>query len=277
MKSHVSYRTLTAVCLVCLWAIVCVGLNGFTPAAIAQEPTTDSAALPTPTTAPTWTPTVAGTPDPHATATSPSGTPATPTGRSIDFRVDDRKINPGECVTFSWLVKGDLDKVEFDAHDDSKNPVLVPEEKYDAEECPASTTEYRLIVSWLDGTQTTQSIKIKVAASGGDDGDGGDNGDSGEASLTVTPGGTGDFMPVTPVPISGGSGGQAATPQAVAYQSTTDGAVVTPVGALGSVIMLPETGYGPPPAADEVQVPNRLNLARLRGHFKICFAPVWPR
>jgi len=225
---------------------------------IAQEPTTDSAALPTPTTAPTWTPTRAGTPDPHATATSPSGTPATPTGRSIDFRVDDRKIGPGECVTFSWLVKGDLDKVEFDEHDDSKNPVLVPEEKYDAEECPGSTAEYRLIVYWLDGTKTTQSIKIKVSGSSSDDG-----GD-GEASLTVTPGaGTGDFMPVTPLPISGGGGGQGATPQSVAYQSATGGAVVTPVGVLGSVILLPETGYGPPPAADEFQAPDSPRLAHL--------------
>ncbi len=277
MKPHVSYRTLTAVCLICLWAMICAGLNGFTPTAIAQEPTTDSSALPTPTTAPTWTPTPVGTPDPHATATSPSGTPATPTGRTVDFRVDDRKISPGECVTFSWLVKGDVNKVEFDVHDDSKNPVLVPEEEYDSEECPGSTTEYRLVVSWLDGTQTTQNIKVKVEGS-----DGGGDGSDSDSSQTATPVVTADFMIVTPLPISGisggsGSGSQVATPQAVVYQSVTDGVVVTPVGALGSVTLLPETGYGPPPAAVKFQAPDGLSLAHLRGHFKICSAPVGPR
>jgi hypothetical protein len=264
MRSHVSYRTLTAVCLLCLWATVCVGLNGFTPTVIAQEPTTDSSALPTPTTAPTWTPTVVGTPDPHATATSPSGTPATPAGRAVDFRVDDRNISAGECVTFSWLVRGDIDKVEFDQHDDNKNAVLVPEEKYDAEECPGSTTEYNLIVSWLDGTRTTQTIKVKVEDSEDSDDDGGD----GEANQTVTPVGTAGFLPVTPLPISGmsggsGGGGQEATPQSVVYQSALDGVVVTPVGALGAVTLLPETGYGPPPAADKLQTLDGPRLAPL--------------
>src|SRR5512135_2538495 len=116
MRLHSIYRALTAVGLIGLWAMVCVGLNGFISVVTAQEPTTDSAALPTPTSAPTWTPTptAVGTRGPHATATSPSGTPATPTGRSVDFRVDDTKISAGECVLFSWVVKGDIDKVEFD-------------------------------------------------------------------------------------------------------------------------------------------------------------------
>ncbi len=272
MRSHISYQILTAVCLVCLWAMVCAGLNGFTPAAIAQD-------LPTPTT----TPTVTGTPDPDATAPSPSGTPATPTGRAIDFRVDDREVSPGECVTFGWLVKGDIDKIEFDQHDDSKNPILVPEEQYDTEKCPTETTEYILIVSWLDGTQTKQTIKIEVEASNDhqDHQDHEDNGsdDGTNQSVTVT-GTAANFIAVTPLPISGmsgGGGGQAATPQSVAYQGTTGAVVVTPVGVLGSVELLPETGYGPPPAVSEFQVSNGLSLAYLRGHFKICPAPVWPR
>jgi hypothetical protein len=278
MRSHVSYRTLTAVCLVCLWATVCIGLNGFTPTVIAQEPTTDSSALPTPTTAPTWTPTVVGTPDPHATATSPSGTPATPTGRAVDFRVDDRNISAGECVTFSWLVRGDIDKVEFDQHDDNKNAVLVPEEKYDAEECPGSTTEYNLIVSWLDGTRTTQTIKVKVE-------DADDDGGDGEADQTVTPVGTAGFLPVTPLPISGmsgesGGGGQGATPQSVAYQSAPDGVVVTPVGALGSVTLLPETGYGPPPAAGASRILGGVGTRRAAPLPRVqkfrMPSPVWP-
>ena len=257
MRSHASYRTLTAICLVCLWAMIGISLNGFIPAVTAQEPTIDSAALPTPTTAPTWTPTLIATPDPLATPTTASGTPATPTGRVVDFRADDRKVSAGECVTFSWLVKGDINKVEYDQHDDNKSAVLVPEEKYDAEECPSETTEYSLIVSWLDGTKTTKTIKIKVVAESAD-------GDSDTADPTATPGGAGDFMPVTPLPISGasgGSGGQGATPQSVAYQSTSGGVVVTPVGALGSVVLLPETGYGPPPAADVFQAPDDPNLA----------------
>jgi hypothetical protein len=252
MRTHVSYRTLTAICLVCLWAMVCVGLNGFASPAIAQEPTadspSDSAALPTPTAAPTWTPTRVGTPDTHATATSPSGSSATPAGRMVDFRVDDTKISPGECVAFSWVVKGDINKVEFDVRDDDKNAVLVSEEGYANEECPTSTTEYRLVVSWLDGTKTSQTIKVKVEGTDGDS----------EAGQTVTPVATAGFMIVTPLPIPGmsggsgsGSGGQVATPQAVAYQSAPDGVVVTPAGVLGSVELLPETGYGPP----ELQAP----------------------
>jgi hypothetical protein len=272
MRQQLSYRILSALCLVCLWAVIWLGLNGFIPVVTAQEPTADAAAFPTPTTAPTWTPTVVGTPDPHASPTAAPGTPATPAGRMVDFRVDDRKVSVGECATFSWLVRGDFDKVEFDQHDDGKNPVLVPEEQYDAEECPTKATDYSLIVSWLDGTQTKKTIGIKIEDS--DDGDGGDSGDA--ANQTAVPVGTSGFLPVTPLPISGMSGGgasQGATPQSIAYQQNAmDGVVVTPVGALSSVVLLPETGYGPPPAADEGGVADSSHPAYPRWKVWLAFA-----
>ncbi len=291
MRSYIIYRALI---VIGLWAMACIGLNGFISVVTAQEPTTDSAALPTPTSAPTWTPTptTVGAPGPRVTATSPSGTPATPTGRSVDFRVDDTKISAGECVLFSWIVKGDIDKVEFDERGDDKSAVLVPEEQYDTEECPSSTTEYSLIVSWQDGAQTTRGLKVKIVSESND-------GDNNESDPTATPDGTAaSYMAVTPVPISGLPGvssgsGQGATPQAVgatpqvvgvtpqavAYQSvTTEGVIITPVGALGSVTLLPETGYGPPPppspAAGELAVRDRLSLAHLGDGFKICSVPV---
>ena len=269
MRPHVSYRTPAAICLVCLWAMVCVCLNGFIPVVTAQESTTDSSALPTPTSAPTWTPTVTNTPNSHASPTAPSGTAATPTGRVVDFRADDRTIAAGECATFSWIVRGDFDQVEFNQHGDNKDAVLVPEEEYNAEECPDEDTEYSLIVAWLDGTQTEKTIKIKVDDSSGDDG-----GD-GETNQTAASSGTGDFVPVTPLPISGasgGGGGQEATPQPVAYQAASDGAVVTPVGALSSVTLLPETGYGPPSVADGFQAPDGPSLAHLRWKPWLSFA-----
>jgi hypothetical protein len=52
---------------------------------------------------------------------------------------------------------------------------------------------------------------------------------------------------------------------------------VMPEGALGSVELLPETGYGPPPAAGEFRASNGLSPAHIKDHFKLCSVPVWPR
>jgi hypothetical protein len=108
--------------------------------ALAQEPT----AFPTPTpantpTAEASTPTpVPGTtePTPMPTSTVP---PTTPNNRFIDFRVDDDEIESGECVRFSWIVKGDIGIVEFNEIDDNKDALLVSAEG-NQEACPTKDT-----------------------------------------------------------------------------------------------------------------------------------------
>jgi hypothetical protein len=135
---------------------------------------------------------------------------------------------------FSWVVRGDIDTVEFDQIGDGKEAVLVSDMD-SRQECPEEETTYELVVTWLDSTETTRSIEIEVDVDGTGDGSGG--GDSGG---TPTPGGTATFVFVTPIPI-------ATTPVSAGNSTPVQGAsgavVVTPVGALGSVKVLPETGY----------------------------------
>jgi len=214
---------------ICILAVISSQFGLFTLRAAAQEPTTEPTALPTPTPAPTWTPipTPTNTPDPAVTPT----TNPTASARLVDFRVDDDEITKGECVMFSWVVRGDVDRVEFDQLGDGKVPLLVSEMD-SREECPEEEdTTYELDVTWLDGTHTKRSIKIEAEV--GNAGDG--NGDNDANNGTPTPGSTASFVPVTPIPVTG-------TPQA-SYQGTSGSIVVTPVGVLGSVQVLPETGY----------------------------------
>jgi hypothetical protein len=213
----------------------------FTLRAAAQEPTAEPTPLPTPTPAPTWTPepTPTNTPDPAATPTADP----TANARTVDFRVDDDEITKGDCVMFSWVVRGDIDLVEFDQIGDGKTPLLVSDMD-SREECPEEDTEYALKVTWLDSTKTTRSIKIDVKDGG--TGDGG--GDNGASNGTTTPASTASFVPVTPIPVIG-------TPASCS-------AVVTPVGVLGSVQMLPETGYLSSPHDEKIDqseddLPNR--------------------
>jgi hypothetical protein len=218
---------------VCVLAVLCGQASLFTLRAAAQEPTTEPTSLPTPTPAPTWTPipTPTNTPNP---AVTPTANP-TAAARTVDFRVDEDEIIKGDCVMFSWLVRGDIDRVEFDQIGDGKVPLLVSDMD-SRQECPEEETTYELVVTWLDSTETTRSIEIEVDADGTGDG-GGDNGASGG---TPTPGGTATFVYVTPIPI-------ATTPvsagNSTPVQGASGGVVVTPVGALGSVKVLPETGY----------------------------------
>jgi hypothetical protein len=263
VKQTISYRTLNLIRWVCICGVICSQLGLFTRNVAAQEPTTEPTSLPTPTPAPTWTPTPTpiNTPNPAATPTATSANPAaTPAGRLVDFRADDDKINKGECVMLSWVVRGDIDRVEFDKRDDDKAPVLVSAMDT-RQECPDEQTDYDLIVTWLvDGTQTTRSINIDV--------DGSDNGSADGG--TTTPAGTAVFVPVTPIPITGtpvSAGG--GTAQQAVYQDTSGGAVVTPVGVLGSVQLLPETGYLSPPAADTN--PSEDNLAAAQPRWRL-----WP-
>jgi hypothetical protein len=253
VKQTISCRTLNLVRWVCMCGLICSQLGLFAPNVAAQEPTGEPTSLPTPTPAPTWTPTPTpvNTANPTATPTATSANPAaTPAGRLVDFRVDDDTINKGECAMLSWVVRGDIDRIEFDQRGDEKSPVLVSAMD-SRQECPDEQTEYALIVSWLDGTQTTRSIEIDID----------DSSDSNSAGGgTTTPAGTTVFVPVTPIPIAGTpvSVGGGTVQQAV-YQSTSGGAVVTPVGVLGSVQVLPETGYLSPPGAGTN--PSEDNLA----------------
>jgi hypothetical protein len=171
----------------------------------------------------------------------------------VDFRVDDDSINNGDCVQFSWVIRGDIDRVEFDKKDDNKDPLLVSDQA-DREECPTEDSTYKLIARWLDGTRTDREIEINVHT-GSDGGSGGSSGSGGSGSTTTTDG-AGEFIPVTPILITTGT----PTPQSVAVapvatqitpvqQAVYDGAPgsqpAAPAGLLGSVHTLPETGAFP--------------------------------
>jgi hypothetical protein len=168
----------------------------------------------------------------------------------VDFRADDDEIDKGDCVMFSWVVRGDIDRVEFDKREDDRDPVLVSNMD-SREECPDGDTDYDLIVRWLDGTQTTRSIEIEVDA----DSDGSDSNSGGGGA--ATPSGVGVFVNVTPILITDtlGSVEDGALQQA-SYQDTSGGVGVTPGGVLGSVKVLPETGYLSPLTANTVQSEN---------------------
>jgi len=200
----------------------------------AQDPTP----IPTPTSA--NTPTAASpspTPSPTADGSSPTATAteATSTTRLLAFRVSDDEINSGECVQFSWVVKGDVGYVEFAAN--AYHPILVSEEG-SHQVCPDGTNVYQLLVTWLDQTQAFSEILQVEVEEAEEAGDGSGSG-SGGSGQNATPA-AGIFVAVTPVPIL--------TPP-LATQPTpipgSSGAVVvpTPAGILGSVAVLPETGH----------------------------------
>jgi hypothetical protein len=168
---------------------------------------------------------------------------------------------------FSWIVRGnDLDRVEFDTLDDNKVPVLVSDSD-SHEECPTEETKYRLVASWLDGSQTERIIKIEVAGSG--------SGDSGGSNTTPTPAGTTVFVPVTPIPI-------VVTPVSVPAQgsapattsSASGGAAMVPAGPLGSVNVLPETGYRSSPPIESGQPKSDLRAAPSMSVLATLIAPL---
>ena len=207
MRHILSQRAVTLLTWGCILAVV-LGLSQLTSPAAAQTPT------PIPVT-PTFTPTPVG-----PTATPTLNLTGTPLGRVIEFRSDDDAVAPGSCVEFSWVVKPEaaVGIVEFEALEVSK-PVLVESEVYDYLQCPDDTTEYVLRVTWLDGTQSAESIEIEVNKQAG----------TAIAAATAAAPPPGTFVAVSPIPVAVGG---------ITYG--------TPVGALGSVQVLPETGYQPP-------------------------------
>jgi hypothetical protein len=238
MEQITSRRTIALIGWFCAWIVIISQFSLVTPNVAAQEPTDTSTASATPPSPPVPAETL--TPEASLTAYSaitPTGTvsstvtpTATVVSRTVDFRVDDDDIDPGECVTFSWLVRGDIDRIEFRAED--KDAILVSSMD-SRDECPAEETDYDFIVTWLDGTQTTRSIEIEVDHTSDND----NAGDSSNGGGTPSPGGTGPFVPVTPVPFEQSS------------QQTDDGEFLAPIGVLGSVRLLPETGVLGPPSA----------------------------
>jgi hypothetical protein len=260
MKQLKLYRIFNLVRWSCIGLAIFSQLSWFVPNVAAQDPTP----VPTPTPAPTWTP------GPGATETPAPGVPtgptpiatSTPDNRLIDFRVDEDEIDEGNCVQFSWLVRGDIDRVEFDEVDDDKDPGLVSAQD-DREECPDNDTEYELIVRWLDGTKTTRNIEIEVNSGDSGDGSGGSGGSDGQSTTSDT---VGSFVPVTPIALNSltpepevasddSIEAEAAIFQQVTEDDTSGRQLATPAGLLQSVEALPETGA--PPAAAE---PHRQEL-----------------
>lgn len=247
MKQILNRRIVTLTRWVCACVIIGSLSSQLVATVSAQEPTTEPTPLPTPTPAPTWTPTVVptNTPDPAATPT----VDPTAAARVVDFRADSTDIDVGDCVMFSWVVRGDIDRIEFDQIGDEKVPLLVSDMD-SRQECPTEDTTYELRVTWLDATKTKESIEIEVA--------GGDGGSSGSGGATATPAGTAVYVPVTPVPAS--------------TIVASGGGVVTPVGVLGSVRILPETGHVSPPMAQAAASENDPAKTRPEPGFWSAFA-----
>jgi len=256
MKSTTNYFTFALLRWICVWVVISGLLSLLTLNAAAQEPTD----VPTPTPMPTWTPqpspTLMPPPNPSASPT-PNNPGATPTGRLVDFRVDDDEIDKGDCVQFSWVVRGDIDRVEFDNADDSKDPILVSALD-NRQECPDEDTKFELIVRWLDGTKTSGEIDIEVHSGSSSSGSISDANSSGN-------GGAGEFAKVTPILMTTSTPTPIVavasvdpidtTYQQLAFASTSDSPSAKPAGLLGTVNTLPETGLAPPkstPAIDGV-------------------------
>jgi len=241
-------RTLTSIRWVCVWILIFSQFSLLALPAAAQDPTP----IPTPTPAssptpqsltPTPIPTSPGEPTP-----TPTGPTSTPTGRIVKFDDDtgDGEIDSGECVLFSWVVRGDIAFVEFDQIDDGKDPWLVSDID-EREECPTEDTEYQLKVTWMDDGKTRSAIEIEVNTGGG----GGSGGGSGGGGGSTVDGGTvvppGSFVQVTPILITNTVAAGVTTP-AADIASSPGTLTPAPTGVLASVSVLPETGALPPPA-----------------------------
>lgn len=222
MKQTFIHQTLALMRWVGLWVAIASLLSLSTWHVAAQEPTP----IPTPTPADTPTPgsptatPISPTSEPSAvpTATSPGSSTTT---RLIAFRVDEEDIEKGDCVSFNWVVRGDIGIVEFDIKGDGKEAFLVSEED-ERQECPEDNTEYQLIVTWLDASQSdSDTIEIEVHTGGGNG-----SSDSGDAAVS-TPGA---FLAVTPI----------------SSQDIPNNPLPAPTGVLGSVSVLPETGLRSP-------------------------------
>jgi hypothetical protein len=213
------------------------------------------------------------------TAEPPSSN--SPADRFIDFRVDDDDIESGECIEFSWIVRGDIDRVEFNQKDDNKDAVLVSSLD-DREECPTAQAEFELTVRWLDGAKTTREIEVDVnTANNNDNSDGdSDGGGSSNSSSNTGSGGAGTsptvgvFVQVTPILITNTLFNIRETPVPESSDTTAAGELlasvsgnvpVKPTGVLGTIVQLPETGEQPALPQQTALFPRVSQLAALLG------------
>lgn len=231
MKQPAHYRLLWILSFIGIWIISSVGSRIFlVPVAAQEEPTP----IPTATAAPTWTPESGATSTPTL---SPGQTPAptsTPTGREVDLRPGDETIKidtAGDCVLFTWLVKGDIDRVEWDKEDDDTDPILVSASD-ERQECVNEDSDFTLIARWSNGqkSQETREIRIESDSSGSGGGSGGAGGP------VPTPGA---FVVVTPLLITNSL---AFSPPAPESSASSAGDEFRPEGILGTIVELPETG-----------------------------------
>jgi hypothetical protein len=253
MKAIINHRTRIWIRWVGVGVMLLSQVGLFTLRVAAQEPTVEPTALPTPTPAPTWTPTLPPVDTPTPTSPAPASPTPTTTGRVVDFRVDDDEIEEGACVMFSWVVRGDLDRVEFDTLGDGKVAVLVSDMD-SRQECPQEETKYELITTWLDSTQTTRTIEIEFKSQ---------SGDSSGGDATATPIATGAWVAVTPIPMGTTPVSvESSSSQTTPGPNSSGGMMAAPTGPLNSVSMLPETGYGPPPSVGVESGAGYLTAAR---------------
>ena len=162
MKKIATYRLFHLTTWLCIGVVIFGQAVLIVEPVAAQDPTPTSTEVSSDPTAEliisTPTPTFTATPEPTPTPLPPT---ATPTDRMVDFRVDDDEIDRGSCVEFSWVVRGDIDRVEFEKEDDGKDPILVATLDQ-REECPTADAVYKLMVRWLDSSKTTREIDIEV-------------------------------------------------------------------------------------------------------------------
>ena len=114
-----------------------------TPRVITVPPTAAPTQQPIPTTS-------------NAPTTNVTAAPTTQTSYAIiDFRVDRDSIAYGECAVLSWNVEN-IDKVYY-----QNNPTIG---QGSSQECPTSTTTYRLNVLLRDGTSQDRYLTVSVSS-----------------------------------------------------------------------------------------------------------------
>lgn len=235
-------KLLTPYRLIWITGLLTIGLmspfgSGFflSPAAAQGEPTP----IPTATPAPTWTPVGGATSTPTLTPGQTPNPTVTPSGRDVDLRPSDDTIEvdaPGSCVLFTWLAKGDIDRVEWDKEDDDVEPILVSASG-ERTECVDEESTFKLIVRWLNGERTVEERDVNIENNAGDGGSGGSGG-SGGGGVVPTPG---SFIVVTPMLITNSLAFTPFDPNSPDNSST--GGASKPEGILSTIVELPETGW----------------------------------
>ncbi len=106
-----------------------------------------------PTETPTGTP-VINTATPVPATDTPVPSPTSPGNQVfIDFNVDPRVINGGDCVTITWNVSG-VREVYLNGNGIEGSGTV--------KDCPTENTVYRLRVVKVDGTEQIQEIQVDV-------------------------------------------------------------------------------------------------------------------